>query len=234
MRLLASLRYDITFQFRHGFYYAYIFISVLYILILRNLPEGVRPTVTSLVIFSDTGILGFFFIGAIILLEKAQNTLESLFVTPLRLGEYFISKVISLTLIAFLMSSVIMILGNGIPPFPLPFVLGVLFSSVFYTLLGFIIAARAKNLNEYFVTSLLCTFIVGIPILDFFGVFQSPLFYLFPTKASLLLIHGAFQSVPLSGFIYSILYLFITSVLVYLWAYSRFTTYVILKIGGRR
>ena len=234
MRLLASLRYDITFQFRHGFYYAYIFISVLYILILRNLPEGVRPTVTSLVIFSDTGILGFFFIGAIILLEKAQNTLESLFVTPLRLGEYFISKVISLTLIAFLMSSVIMVLGNGIPPFPLPFVLGVLSSSVFFTLLGFIIAARAKTLNEYFVTSLLCTFIVGIPILGFFSVFQSPLFYLFPTKASLLLIHGAFQSVPLIGFIYAILYLSIWSVLAYLWAHRRFTNYVILKVGVRR
>ena len=234
MRLLASLRYDITFQFRHGFYYAYIFISILYVLILRNLPVGARPVVTSLVIFSDTGILGFFFIGAIILLEKAQNTLESLFVTPLRLGEYFISKVISLTLIAFIMSSIIMVLVNGIPPFPLPFILGVLLSSVFYTLLGFIIAARAKNLNEYFVTSLLCTFIVGIPVLDFFNVIRSPLFYLFPTKASLLLIHGAFKSLPLSGFIYAIFYLLIWSAVAYYWAYRRFTTYVILKIGGRR
>jgi len=122
----------------------------------------------------------------------------------------------------------------SLPPFPLPFILGVLLSSVFYTLLGFIIAARAKNLNEYFVTSLLCTFIVGIPVLDFFNVIRSPLFYLFPTKASLLLIHGAFKSLPLSGFIYAIFYLLIWSAVAYYWAYRRFTTYVILKIGGRR
>jgi fluoroquinolone transport system permease protein len=234
MRLLASLRYDITFQFRHGFYYAYIFVSVLYILILRNLPAGVRPTVTTLVIFSDTGVLGFFFIGGIILLEKAQNTLENLFVTPLRLGEYFTAKVISLTLIAFLMSSVIMVFGNGIPPFPVPFILGVLFSSVFHTLLGFIISAGVKTLNEYFVSAMVCTFLVGLPVVDFLGFFRSALFYFFPTKASLLLIHGAFQSVPFPGYIYAVLCLLIWSVLAFIWAHRRFTSYVILKTGGRR
>ena len=34
MRLAASLGYDIRFQFRYGFYYAYLFISILYILII--------------------------------------------------------------------------------------------------------------------------------------------------------------------------------------------------------
>jgi fluoroquinolone transport system permease protein len=234
MRLLASLKYDIAFQFRHGFYYAYLFISVLYILILKNLPAGVRPTVTTLVIFTDTAVLGFFFIGGIILLEKAQNTLESLFVTPLRLGEYFMSKVISLTLIALLMSSVIMVLVNGIPPYPLPFVLGVLLSSIFYTLLGFILSARARTLNEYFVSALLCTFIVGLPVVDFLALYQNPLFYVLPTQASLLLIHGAFQSVSFLGIVYGILNLTVWSILAYIWARRRFTTYVILKIGGRR
>ena len=234
MRLLASLKYDITFQFRYGFYYAYLFISVLYILILRNLPAGVRPVVTTMVIFSDTGVLGFFFIGGIILLEKAQNTLESLFVTPLRLGEYFMSKVISLTLIAVLMSTVIIVVANGLPPFPLPFILGVVLSSVFYTLLGFIIAAKAKTLNEYFVTSMLCTFIVGLPVVDFFGLIKNPLFYIFPTKASLMLIHGAFQSMSLLGIAYAVLNLSVWSILAYFWARKRFTTYVILRIGGLR
>jgi len=100
MRIAQMLQFDVRFQFRHGFYYAYLFISLFYIAILRVVPEQFRVLVTTIVIFSDPSVFGFFFVGGILLLERGEKTLESLFVTPLRLHEYFISKILSLSLIA--------------------------------------------------------------------------------------------------------------------------------------
>jgi len=102
MRLTAALTYDIRLQFRHYFYYAYLIVSIIYVIILRAVPLDFRQTAAVLVIFTDPSTLGFFFLGGIILLERGQKTLEGLFVTPLRVFEYMLSKILSLTLLALL------------------------------------------------------------------------------------------------------------------------------------
>ncbi|NQV49093.1 MAG: hypothetical protein HQ507_01245, partial [Candidatus Marinimicrobia bacterium] len=59
MRLVISLKQDIRFQFRHGFYYVYAILSVIYILVLRFLPDAlVHPTMI-LILFTDVCALGF-------------------------------------------------------------------------------------------------------------------------------------------------------------------------------
>ena len=96
MRFTSALKYDLKFQIRHGFYYAYAFVVTFYLIALLNIPLGIREWVTTLVIFSDTSVLGFFFVGSIILLERGQGTLNTLFVTPIRLHEFLLSKSLSL------------------------------------------------------------------------------------------------------------------------------------------
>ena len=163
MKTLSTVKYDVMFQFRYGFYYAYLFVTVLYILLLRSLPEETRRILATILVFSDTSILGFFFIGGMVLLEKGQKTLESLFVTPLRIWDYLISKIISLTLLALLTSFAIMIFSFGASFNPIPLLIGVTFSSAFFTLLGLLASSRIKTLNGYllisplYVTSRLCS-----------------------------------------------------------------------------
>ena len=80
-KMSQSIKNDVILQFRSGFYYAYMLISVIYIVVLRVLPENLADMALTETIFTDPSVFGYFFMGALIMLEKDQHTLESLFVT---------------------------------------------------------------------------------------------------------------------------------------------------------
>ncbi|QNO13949.1 hypothetical protein HYG86_03775 [Alkalicella caledoniensis] len=100
----SSLLHDIKFQFRHGFYIAYLVASIVYVAILRLLPLEPRNFILPIILFTDPAVLGFFFISGIFFLERDQNILENLFVTPYSIKNYILNKVISLGLITYLSS----------------------------------------------------------------------------------------------------------------------------------
>jgi fluoroquinolone transport system permease protein len=231
-RTLSALKYDLKFQFRHGFYHVYLIITVLYILVLRFLPDGILDTATILILFTDPSVLGFFFIGGILLFERGQNIHASLFTTPVHLREYLWAKALSLALLALLSSFAIIVFTYGFNMNPLPLFFGILLSSIFFTLIGLTLAARFKSLNRYFFTSPLYIILFMLPLLELLGLARSPLFYLLPTKGSLLLIGGALAAPSPVEWLYSIAILIIWIVLAYLWAYRWFYRYVILQIGG--
>ena len=72
MRAVSLLKHDILFQFRHRFYYAYFFILAVYYSIISNVSGVVKDFLTIFILFSDTTVLGFFFVGGLILLERDQ------------------------------------------------------------------------------------------------------------------------------------------------------------------
>ncbi len=226
MRLLAALRQDIQFQFRHGFYYVYAILTILYIITLRLLPENlVHPTLT-IILFTDICTLGFTFIGAIVLLERGQNLTESLFVTPLRLYEYLLAKIISFLMLSA-SSAFLIMLGAAVGGQDIVwFVFGAVFSSLIYTLFGLVFAARARHVNDYFVKSLGIGLLISLPILAYLKFFDTPLFYFFPTRATLVLLDVLSHDYSLSEKLFSagslIIWFFLLSGLVY----QRFNKYV--------
>lgn len=231
MRILNGVLYDMKFQLRHGFYYAYIFLSLIYIAILKLLPEGINTTACILIIFSDPGVLGAFFIGAIFLLERSQNTLQGLFITPFKVSEYIISKVISLTIISFLSCVLISVVSvKGSFNIFLLF-LGVVLTSIFYTLLGFIIAVYSKSVNQYLLNSTV-TVVFLLPVVEYLNIFSNFIFYLLPGKASLLLIHGAFNNISTFDIIYSVILLSLWCLAAYFLLIRVFNKKVIVEIGG--
>ena len=234
MNMSRVLKYDMLFQFRHGFYYAYLLVSVLYVILIRSLPSSVSPTVTTLLIFSDTSILGFFFIGGIVLLEKGQHTLECLFVTPFQMNHYFVSKIATLTAIAVCSSLLILICGHGFTTGLWQFLTGVVLSSIFFTLIGFTLSSRVEDVNHYLIQSFLYTIPFILPILGFLDIVNTPLYYLLPTQASLILLHAPFQPPTFGETVYAFATLVIWTGLAYLWARNWFYKYVILNIGGAK
>lgn len=231
MRLLSAIKHDIRFQFRHGFYYAYLFVSLIYIGILRIVPTDLKSFFGTWIIFTDPSVLGFFFVGGVILLEKDQNMLESLFVTPLRVREYFISKVISLALLSLVSSSIIIIFGYGIEINPLPLLIGVPLTSIFFTLIGMTLAVRASSLNQYILISIVYTIPFVLPLLGFLNLFKTPLYYILPGKASLIAVAGIFHDIGWLEWLYLIVNLIIWITIAYQWASRWFYKYVILGIG---
>lgn len=230
MRLIHGLYYDILFQIRHGFYYAYLFISLAYIFILKFIPDSVNEVGTVLVIVTDPSVLGAFFIGAILLLEKSQNCLEAILVTPLKVRDYVLSKILSLSMLSLISSFSITYFGYNGSFNVLYLAIGVLLTSIFFTLIGFIIGIYAKTVNQYFLYSFL-TVIFVVPLVDYLGVYENKLFYLFPLKSTLLLIDGAFTSISTIYLIYSIFSLVIWCTMTYFLTIHLFYKEIIFKGG---
>ena len=234
MRLIRALRQDLSFQYRHGFYHAYLIIGLLYIALLLYIPEDFRTLATGLLLFSDPAMLGFFFVGAIILLEREEGIIEGLFVTPLRVMEYLMARVISLSALALVTAFLIafIVLGSGFNYVLL--LAGLSLTAIFFTLLGITLAVKVKTVNQYLISSILYSIIIAVPILEFLNIFDTFLFYLWPTRASLILILEAFgEQVACSEIIGSLLALLAWTIIGLFWANRSFYKYVILRIGEK-
>ncbi|MEJ2133289.1 MAG: ABC transporter permease, partial [Gammaproteobacteria bacterium] len=82
-RLLSRMVWDARLQARNGFYYAAAFVVGLLVIMLSWLPEQIMAWVLPLVLFGNLVTNGFYFVGGLVLLEKAEGSLEAQSVTPL-------------------------------------------------------------------------------------------------------------------------------------------------------
>jgi hypothetical protein len=184
------------------------------------------------IVLQNLFINTFYFIAGLVLLEKGEGTLEGLVVSPLRKEEYLASKLITLTLLSIFESLIIIIVVFGFD-FNLPLlVVSFALQGVFYALLGFILIARYESINTFLLPSVLVTTVLSIPLLDYFGIWQSWLVYLHPFQASLVLMKAAFQPVQIWQIGYGLIYLLLWIGLAYGWSRRVFYRFVIAKEGN--
>lgn len=234
MRISTALRYDILFQFRHGFYFAYGLIAIFYSTGLQFIPEPYRDNVLVFLLFTDTTILGFFFVGGMMILEKGQRVYDGLFVTPLRVYEFFFSRVVSLTLLALAVSFIIVLSSHGIPQ-NLPVFIGtVILSSSLFTLMGMTIAAKAKTVNNYFISAIGYTIIFVFPLMEYLNLYSSKFFFVIPTSSALFLLEASLKEDPVDMPLAHFAYLTICTGIAAFWAWVWFKRHIIYRIGGSK
>lgn len=195
-RSLATLRYDIVLQFRNGFYHVSVFFIAIWVGLWSQLPNTsnypyalILPALVTLNMLITT----FYFVAGLVLLEKAEGTLTSLVVTPLRAEEYLVARVLSLSLLAALESLLIVVLIYGFHFNPLPLVVGMLLLGGFYTLAGFVAIVRYDSINAYVIPSGFVVLVLLLPLIDHVGLWRHPIFYLHPLQPALLLLRAAFE-----------------------------------------
>ena len=195
MRLLRTVKNDIRYQARYGFYLIYAILTVLYIFVLSLIdhPQA-RSLAAALVLLSDPAVLGFFFIGGIWLLEKDEDLHSYAAITPQRHGEYVLGKAVSLGLISTLAATVICL--AGVPGANLPLLAAAVFlASGVFTLTGLVLATMAKSVNGYMLVSVLPAMVLLTPaVLTAFGV-EHIVFEWFPGTMALRLIWAALDGV---------------------------------------
>jgi fluoroquinolone transport system permease protein len=224
---LNLVKFDIFFQVKQGFYMVYAILTAIYAMILYTIPLSVRPEVTAYFILSDTSIIGLTFVGALVLLEKQQNTLQSLFVTPVKLSSYIWGKVASLTLISLLASCIIGFLPGGLIHNPVATIISVFLSAMFFTFLGLGISARVESLNQYIVGIILGGMTMSLPLVLYFIVPQLSL--LFPINAAIDLMIVPPELQTAKGIIGNSAVLVCWNLLAYRYAMQQFNKHVIHK-----
>ncbi len=235
MNLFSLSLYNVKLQFRHGFYYAYLFVCVVYIILLRLLGPDLRELLTPVLIFSDPSMLGIFFVGGIVFLERDDNTLQSLFVTPMRAGDYCITKAMSLGFLALLSGLVLAVAGKGGVAFDWPsLIAGTVFTSFLFTFMGLGYSVKTDSVIDYIMTVLPVVIAAALPFLRYFGVVDSYLFYLLPTQASLTLLKNGFSpgTVPLWEIFMSTGILIAWAIAAWRWAEHRFRQHLAGAMEG--
>lgn len=231
-RGISALRLDMRLQRRYGFYYAAIFITLVWIVVLRSLPKSIIEQALVLVIFTDLGVIGFFFIAGQIIFEKSERTIYALVSTPLRFIEYLMGKIISLTFLALVVSFIVVGATYGISINAISFVIGIVLMSIIMLLVGVIAVAPYKSISSFILPSQLYIMVVSIPLLNYFNIFQSVLFYLIPTQGSLILLKAAFLPIESWQLLYAIVYQLIWIVILKYIADKRFQKYIVAQRGG--
>lgn len=196
MRFLGVLRTDLRFQYKQGLYTVYVVLTIVYLILLQKLPAGgIREYAVPLVVFSDPSLVGYFFIGGIVMLEKQQGITDYLAVTPLSPAEYIVSKAVSLGILASAASFMITLESGAYGINWVCLLAGVLLTSLFFTLYGFIIAAGCRTINQYFIRMIPFLLLAALPCFSVIEFSYSWLFEALPNVSGLMLILGAFRGI---------------------------------------
>lgn len=194
-RLAASLQYDVVRMTRYGLVAVSVFMVVFWGVILGLLLDGaatVAPLAVPTFLIGNTLITTFYFMAALVLFERSENTLSALIVTPLRFGEYLLSKASSLALLALLENLFVVVLLFG-PDFDWLLLLIATFGvGLFYAWAGFVVILRFDSINTFLLPSTLFVVIFALPLLAHFGISGRWLFAWHPVEPFLTLMRTAY------------------------------------------
>lgn len=231
-RVLSSLHWETTLQHRHGFYYVSALVVAIMAGLLTQLPAAAIPTLMPGFFVNALFITTFYFLAAIVLLEKGERTLEGLVVTPLRPGEYLTVKVAALVTLALIENLLILVLGYGLDFNPLWLVAGLMGMAIIYSLVGFIAVARFDSINEFILPSIGVMLLLALPVIDHFGLWRSAVWYLHPVQPSLLLLRAAFSPLAAWQIGYGLLGSIFWCLFIFWWARRIFTRFIVRTAGG--
>jgi fluoroquinolone transport system permease protein len=224
--VINALKADVRFQFKQGFYLVYIILTLFYMILLDKLPTEWKSAVVPLVIFSDPAMVGFFFIGALVMLEKVQGVTQYVVVTPLRSVEYLLAKALSLTVLALAATFLITLTVYDQPLNWFLLILGVILTSFFFVLYGFVVAAPCITMNQFFIRMIPFLLLIILPCFSMIGFPYSWVFNIFPSVAGLKLVYGAFNGIGTGAMAGFTLYLVFANIALIIYVQKVFDSMV--------
>ncbi|HUH07405.1 MAG TPA: hypothetical protein VML96_06310 [Egibacteraceae bacterium] len=194
-RVLAAVRLDLRLQVRYGIAQAASVVTLLWIVVLRALPDPARQVAVPLVIFGDLAIIGFFFIGGMVLFERGEGTLSALAISPLSPGEYLAARLFSLTSLA-LASSLVVLAATAWDLRPGLAATGasVAVLSIISLLVGFVTVAPFDAVSRYMIPSVAPLLLLGAPLLARLDLIGGPLLFLLPSHGAMVFLSAAFDA----------------------------------------
>jgi fluoroquinolone transport system permease protein len=235
--LKNMLKWEFVLLNRYKIIHISILSVILYFITTQAIPDMNRPIFHTMLLFFDPAIIGIMFIGALVLFEKSENVLQALVITPMKVNDYLLSKITSLTILSFISAVIFVTLLNVFSSieFNIPYLtISIILTSVMLILLGFILVSRVNSINEYLLAMLVA--FLGLlfpPMLHLSGLYENVIFYLWPTQASFILFTGVFNanSLELWEIAYGIFYQVIWIGLLYFLAKKAFYKHIVLKGG---
>ena len=159
----TSIKGDMFFQWKYGFYMLYLLMIIIYYVIFSFLTGNVKDTIVSICVYSDPAAMGMFFMGALILLEKSQRITNSIAISPVTVEEYILGKIVSVGIISEIVGVILMLQGHTENYFLCA--IGIFAGSVIFSLCGIIVGAKIESLNQYIIGTLPFEIMGFVPVI---------------------------------------------------------------------
>jgi fluoroquinolone transport system permease protein len=190
------LKHDFMLLSRNNVITISIIVTLIYVGLFKLLSAmGNIEKVLVTVIFNDPALLGFLFVGVMVLFEKNENTIQALAVSPVKISNYILSKSISLTLVSLLCCFAMAISGYGMDFKFIHFSMAAIFTTMMFSFLGFIAVAGQSNFNQYILRALGIILFLSLPFLGYFDLVEETWFVLFPTYPAIKMFDFSFQKI---------------------------------------
>ncbi len=207
-RLVGSVRKDVLLQYRGGFYIVGAAVALFYVALLSRIPSDWRlnlPLLIPAALVINVLVTTFYFVAALVLLERAEGTLPALAVSPLRPGEYLGAKVISLGILALSENAAVVLLFYGTDFDPVMLLAGLSLLCGFYTLAGLVAISRYDSINSFLIPSgVAITALLLPPLVFHFRAEPFWLIYLHPLQPFFSLVTAAFLPRPAPEVVYGV------------------------------
>ncbi len=233
-RLLATMRLDLTVQWRNKLYIIGIAVALLIgIGLAQALPPGWMATALPAFLMISVSGTVLIYVISLLIFEKDEGTLNAQLVAPLRLGEYLNSKLVTLALLALVETTVTVLVAYGPDGFNIGLLLlGVLTLSSMFTLMGLIMVVRYRSITDVLMPLVVLVLLLELPLLHFLGWAPHPLWLLLPSSAPTMLLWGAWNPVSNLELAYGIGYSLLWIGGLAFWAQRAFQRHIIIKAGG--
>ncbi len=237
--LKNMLKWEFVLLSRYKIIHISILSVILYFITTQAVPDMDKTIFHTMLLFFDPAIIGIMFIGALVLFEKSENVLQALVITPMKVNDYILSKITSLTILSVISAAIFVTLLKIFSSIDLniniPYLaISITLTSVMLILLGFILVSRVNSINEYLLAMLVA--FLGLlfpPMLHLSGLYENVIFYLWPTQASFTLLTSVFNaaSLELWEIAYGIVYQVLWIGLLYFLAKKAFYKHIVSKGG---
>ena len=183
--MIALFLHAIRLFHRHRLLAAYLIVAAIYIALLAAFPDAPAAILAPFVVYSDPVMVGLLFAGVITLLEREWGTPEQLRVSGIAPPYIRIVRTTAF-LVPAIVTSVIIAVGSALVVDPIshfriaPLSVSIVGGSVTASVVGIVIAERARNSNHFFVLLVVPIIICAVPILSFVPRFQSAIWIFVP------------------------------------------------------
>jgi fluoroquinolone transport system permease protein len=218
--LIHLLKFDFLLINKNKIITVSLIVTAIYVGVFKALASlGSIEKFLVLVIFNDPALLGFLFVGVMVLFEKNENTLQALAVTPIKISQYIFSKSITLTVVSLVCCYAMVLAGYGLGFNFIHFTFGTVLTTLIFSMLGFVAVAGQTSFNKYILRALGFILFLTLPFLGYFEILPETWFILFPTQPAINLYNLAFTTNPgLSEIIIAYLLCIIWTIITFLWA----------------
>lgn len=206
--------------------------TVMFSAVLWLMPDNVSDELVAMILFMDPAVIGASFVGAMVLMERSQNTLVVIGVSPAKPYVYVLSKVITLTLLTF--ASGMGVVAAGIPlttDLVVRFISAMALTGSVAVLTGTLLVATANTFNHLLVRLFPLTVVLYLAFIPHYDVVTGPAAWAFavlPSHAMLkLLLWGADPAnVTTAELVYSFTYLIVLLAVFYVWALHLYAKHI--------